>query len=70
MEAGSGLLDEYMLACTGVEHPKVVFLPSASGYADHYIVRFYRAFSPSGCEPSHVSLFRRDKGATRATTAF
>jgi dipeptidase E len=26
-------------------------------------VRFYRAFSPARCEPSHVSLFRRDKGA-------
>ena len=63
MEAGNGLLDDYVLACTGVEHPKVCFLPSASGDADHYVVRFYRAFSPSRCEPSHVSLFRRDKGA-------
>ena len=63
MEAGNGLLDEYVLACTGAEHPKVCFLPSASGDADHYIVRFYHAFSPSRCEPSHVSLFRRDKGA-------
>jgi len=26
-------------------------------------VRFYRAFSPAICEPSHVSLFRRDRGA-------
>ena len=26
-------------------------------------MRFYRAFSPGRCEPSHVSLFRRDKGA-------
>jgi len=26
-------------------------------------VRFYRAFSPARCEPSHVSLFRRDRGA-------
>src|SRR3954451_16238869 len=63
MEAGNGLLDDYVLSCTGVEHPRVCFLPSASGDADHYIVRFYRAFSPSRCEPSHVSLFRRDKGA-------
>jgi len=63
MEAGNPLLDEYVLAITGVEKPKVCFLPSASGDADHYIVRFYRAFSTSHCEPSHVSLFRRDKGA-------
>jgi dipeptidase E len=39
----------------------VCFLPTASGDADHYVVRFYRRFSP-GCEASHVSLFRRDQG--------
>ena len=63
MEAGNALLDEYVLGLTGVKRPKVCFLPSASGDADHYIVRFYRAFSTARCEPSHVSLFRRDKGA-------
>jgi peptidase E len=63
MEAGNPLLDEYVLGLTGAERPKVCFLPSASGDADHYIVRFYRAFSTARCEPSHVSLFRRDKGA-------
>jgi peptidase E len=62
MEAGNPLLDEYVLGLTGADRPKVCFLPSASGDADHYIVRFYRAFSTSCCEPSHVSLFRRDKG--------
>jgi peptidase E len=63
MEAGNPLLDEFVLGLTGAERPKVCFLPSASGDADHYIVRFYRAFSTARCEPSHVSLFRRDKGA-------
>lgn len=62
MEAGNRLLDEYVLEITGVERPKVCFLPSASGDADHYIVRFYRAFPASRCEPSHLSLFRRDSG--------
>ena len=37
------------------------FLPTASGDADHYVVRFYRRFS-ADCEASHVSLFRRDQG--------
>ena len=60
---GNPLLDEFVLGLTQSERPKVCFLPSASGDADHYIVRFYRAFSPAKCEPSHVSLFRRDKGA-------
>jgi dipeptidase E len=63
MEAGNALLDEYVLAATGVERPKVCFLPTASGDADHYIVRFYRHFGGGRCEASHVSLFRRDCGA-------
>ena len=63
MEAGNALLDEHALALTGVECPRVCFLPTASGDADHYIVRFYRAFPAGRCEPSHISLFRRDGGA-------
>ena len=44
MEAGNPLLDEYVLSLTGVERPRVCFVPTASGDADHYVVRFYRAF--------------------------
>ncbi|MEA2496926.1 MAG: dipeptidase [Thermoleophilaceae bacterium] len=63
MERGNTLLDDYVLGLTDSERPKVCFLPTASGDADHYIVRFYRAFDAARCEPSHVSLFRRDGGA-------
>ncbi len=62
MEPGNTLLDDYVLGLTGAARPKVCFLPTASGDADHYVVRFYRAFSPERCEPSHVSLFRREHG--------
>jgi dipeptidase E len=61
MEAGNPLLDEFVLELTGRRRPRVCFLPSASGDADHYIVRFYRHFSASRCEPSHLSLFRRER---------
>ncbi len=64
MEAGNALLDEHALALTGAECPRVCFLPTASGDADHYIVRFYRAFPAGHCQPSHISLFRRDGGAS------
>ena len=63
MERGNSLLDDYVLGMCRSERPKVCFLPTASGDADHYIVRFYRAFSAERCEPSHISLFRRDDGA-------
>ena len=62
MEWGNTLLDDYVLALTGVERPRVCFLPTASGDADHYVVRFYRAFGADRCEPSHISLFRRETG--------
>lgn len=62
MEWGNTLLDDYVLGLTGVAHPRVCFLPTASGDADHYVVRFYRAFAASRCEPSHISLFRRETG--------
>jgi dipeptidase E len=61
MEAGNPLLDDYVLDATGAQRPRVCFIPTASGDADHYVVRFYRRFAPVA-EASHVSLFRRDKG--------
>jgi peptidase E len=56
------LLDDYVTGLTGVARPRVCFLPTASGDADHYVVRFYRAFAAARCEPSHISLFRRETG--------
>jgi dipeptidase E len=61
MEKDSSLLDDYVLSLIGSRRPRVCFLPTASGDADHYVVRFYRRFS-ADCEASHLSLFRRDQG--------
>jgi dipeptidase E len=61
MEAGNPLLDDYVLSLTGAVRPRMCFLPTASGDADHYVVRFYRHFA-TRCDASHVSLFRRDRG--------
>jgi peptidase E len=61
MERDSSLIDDYVLSLTDSERPRVCFLPTASGDADHYVVRFYRRFAAS-CDASHVSLFRRDQG--------
>jgi dipeptidase E len=63
MERDNTLLDDYVTGLVDSERPRVCFLPTASGDADHYIVRFYRAFDPARFESSHVSLFRRDGGA-------
>jgi dipeptidase E len=62
MEAGNTLMDDHVLRLTGKARPKVCFIPTASGDADHYVVRFYRTFAPRA-DVSHVSLFRRDTGS-------
>ena len=69
MEAGNPLLDDHVLSVTGVQRPKVCFLPTASGDADHYVVRFYQAFGPERCSPSHLSLFRRDRAQPKDPAA-
>lgn len=53
-------LDDRLLALTGKSRPKVCFIPTASGDAEIYVERFYNAFNALECEPSHLSLFRRD----------
>ncbi len=68
MEAGNPLLDDYVLSLTGSARPRVCFLPTASGDADHYVVRFYRQFA-TRCDASHVSLFRRDRDGVEGAFA-
>lgn len=57
MEPDNPLLDSYILSLAQSETPKVLFLPTASGDSDRYIVRFYSAFLKFPCVPSHLSLF-------------
>lgn len=57
MEPENPLLDLYVLQQASSENPKVCFVPTASGDADGYIQRFYKAFGEHACEPSHLSLF-------------
>ena len=63
MESGNPLLDDYVMGLTGSPEPKVCLLPTASGDADHYLVRFYSAFRERA-KPSHISFFRRERGVS------
>ena len=58
MEPDNLLLDRYILKQSKQQTPRVCFLPTASGDSDHYIRRFYTAFSQLECRPTHLSLFR------------
>ena len=58
-EDGSSLIDDHLLALTGVEKPKVCFVPTASGDAVGYGQRFEEAFSGRAAT-SVLSLFCQD----------
>ena len=50
-------IEQYILAQTGKEKPKICFLATASG--DHPAIydAYYEVMKKFNCEPSHVSLF-------------
>jgi aminopeptidase N len=56
----STMLDDYILALARRPHPRICFVPTASGDNESYIVRFYRCFAGTPCEPTHLELFRRN----------
>ncbi len=58
MEPDNPVLDQYFLRQTGKRNPSVCFVPTATGDADGYIVKFYSAFGRLRCRPTHLSLFR------------
>jgi dipeptidase E len=57
-EPDNSLLDDYILALTSKPNPRVCFVPTASGDAAPYIVKFYSAFNRKDCRPSHLALLQ------------
>ncbi len=62
MEPENPLLDEYVLAASGLSRPRICFIPTACGDASHRIEQFYAAFNALPCRPAHLSLFRDPAG--------
>jgi dipeptidase E len=52
-------LERYVMQQTRVDHPRVAFVPTASGEPDHYVASFYSAFLCLGCRPSVLTFFKR-----------
>ena len=60
MEPRNPRLDLWLLSLTRrPRNPRVLFVPTASGDARHYVERFYRAFRRFQCRPEHLPLFNR-----------
>ena len=58
-EPDNPALDEYVLASSGRDRPRVCFMATAGGDNPSYTVKFYNAFSGGHCDPSHLALFNR-----------
>jgi dipeptidase E len=52
------LLDDYILSLANSPDPRVCFVPTASGDAAAYIVKFYAAFTKKQCRPTHLALLQ------------
>ncbi len=53
------LLDDYVLNASGKPRPKICFVPTASGDAETYVLKFYRRFAIADCQPVDLQLFSR-----------
>ena len=65
-EPDNPALDHYVLDATGIERPRICFLPTAGGDNNSYVVKFYGAFAGGHCVPSHLPLFNRQIDDVRA----
>lgn len=60
-EPGQPSFLPYLLAATGKENPRILFLPTASADSDSSIVGFYENALRLPCRPSYLSLFRQPR---------
>jgi dipeptidase E len=62
MPPDNGRLDRFLLSLvrdrSGLERPRVCFVPTAMADSDATLADFYTAYAPHA-EPSHLALFRR-----------
>lgn len=57
MEPDNPLLDDFILSRARRQRPRICFVPTASGDAANYVVRFYRAFAARDCIATDLMLF-------------
>ena len=60
MERRDDPTHDYVLALTGVERPRVLFVGTAAGDDPAYALAFYSTYHADRCVPRHLPLFARD----------
>jgi peptidase E len=63
---GDTLLDDYVLALSGAENPRICYLGTATGDEPGGIALFHRSFPPDRARATHLNLFWRDDRDLRA----
>ena len=53
------VIEQYIIDLTGLDNPKVCFIPTASAEDKSYIVNYYKSFSKLNCIPTHLNFFER-----------
>lgn len=61
MEDGRSPIDDYILTLAAKPCPRICFIPTPSGDSEEHLDKFYAAFSPRDCRPSHLAFFRRQR---------
>jgi peptidase E len=61
-------LYRYLLALTGKERPKALFVPTASAEAPTFIINFFEIFVGLGAVPAHLSFFKPPTADLRGFT--
>jgi peptidase E len=70
MESGPSVLDEYVVRLTGKSHPRICFMPTASGDSHEHIDKYYAAFARFPARLSHLAFFRKPAAGSIALNAF
>jgi peptidase E len=58
-DTGNFKMEEYIVAASGKQKPRVLFVPTASGDDAGSIARFYESYARFGCALAVLSFFRR-----------
>lgn len=64
MEDGPSPVDRFILQLTGKARPRVCYVGTPNGDMPDGIEKFYAAFPPGRCEPSHLAFFRKPSHAS------
>lgn len=59
MEDGRSAIDDYLLELAQRDRPRICFIATPSGDLPEHLDKFYAAYTPTLCDATHLSFFRK-----------